>query len=109
MRCVGALQFIDKSKVPNFGADKGRVSCLSVIALLAIVNVDIALSWLLPRVEDCEEDVLGLEVAVDDVLSMKVLDSFKDGEKEADRWERVEAVLDLRVFVVDFFIFERLQ
>ena len=72
-----AFQFIDKAKVPNLGTDECRTSLLAVIALLAVVNVDIALSWLFVRIEDCKEDVLGLEVAVNDVLSVKVLDSFK--------------------------------
>lgn len=46
---------------------------------------------------------------MDDLLSVEVLYSFQDCEKEVDSWERMEAVFDVRVYVAKFLVFERLH
>ena len=81
------LQLIDQTKIPKFGADESWLGRLLVGTLLAVVDVDIALSRLLVRIEDCKEDVFRLEVSMNDLLAMKILDSFEDCEEKADSWK----------------------
>ena len=71
-------QLVDETEVPKLGTDESYNAFLLVGAVRAIVNVDIALRWPLIWVEDREEDVLGLEVAVDDLFSVEILDPLED-------------------------------
>jgi hypothetical protein len=59
---------VDETEVTDTWANEGRLYGLAMAADSAFIDIDVALSRLLCRVKDGEEDVLRFQVAVYNLL-----------------------------------------